>query len=187
MPRSSNRRHLLPMVSYLEIFIFISTIIPQSLSVWKWNTLYLVFILNQEILSRPHIDNLVLKGKERHKIFKYISGKSWGADAETLRNTYTTLILPILEYGVQVYHVAADNLKRVQLAAARAITGLRNNCPGDIVLHEADLQPLRLRSRVILAKYFSKLISYGSEHRTSYYICEWNNNQRLKRCNPQSF
>ena len=62
-------------------------------------------------------------------------------------------------YGVcMIYHVAEDRsldkLKRVQLAAARAIIGLRNKCPRDIALHEADLQLLRLRSKVFYAKYF---------------------------------
>ncbi|GFT41398.1 hypothetical protein TNCV_3890181 [Trichonephila clavipes] len=36
-----------------------------------------------------------------------------------------------------------DKLERVQLSAARIITGLRNSCPRDLVLQEADLQPLR--------------------------------------------
>ena len=89
--------------------------------------------MDQKILSRTHIDNLVLKGKQRLKVLKFISGKDWGADAETSRNTYTALIRPILEYGAQVYNFAADNnldkVERIQLAAARVITGLQNSCP----------------------------------------------------------
>ncbi|GIX69280.1 reverse transcriptase domain-containing protein [Caerostris extrusa] len=38
-----------------------------------------------------------------------------------------------------------QKLDRVQLSAARVITGLRNTCPNDRVLYEADLQPLSLR------------------------------------------
>ncbi|GFS61405.1 hypothetical protein TNIN_307811 [Trichonephila inaurata madagascariensis] len=40
-----------------------------------------------------------------------------------------------------------DKLERVQISAARDITGFRNGCPRNIVLCEADLQPLRIRSR----------------------------------------
>ncbi|GFX91449.1 uncharacterized protein TNCV_3545321 [Trichonephila clavipes] len=120
------------------------------------------------------------------KILKYISGRG----ARTLRNTYIALIRPILEYGVQVYQVASasnlDKLERVQLSTVRVITGLRNSCPRDIVLYEADLQPLRLRSKYLLAKYFSKFISYGDQHITSSYVRNWHNNRRLKRESPLS-
>ena len=72
------------------------------------------------------------KGKQRLKILKYTSGKNWGAVAKTLRSTYAALIRPVLDYGAHVYHVPAnnnlDNLERVQLAASKAITGLREYC-----------------------------------------------------------
>lgn len=94
------------------------------------------------------------------------------------------------EYGVQVYHVASssnfDKLERVQLSAARAIKGLRNGCTRDIVLYEADLQPLRHRSKTLLAKYFAKLTSYSNQHRTSIYLCNWSNNRQLKTESPLS-
>ncbi|GIX80969.1 putative RNA-directed DNA polymerase from transposon BS [Caerostris extrusa] len=73
------------------------------------------------------------------------------ADAGTLRNTYISLIRPILEYGIYVYCCASNTnlqkLEQVQLSAARIIPGLFNTCPNDIVLYEADLQPLSLRRR----------------------------------------
>ncbi|GFU41033.1 hypothetical protein TNCV_4646031 [Trichonephila clavipes] len=41
--------------------------------------------------------------------------------------------------GGEVYQVVSasnlDKLERVQLSAVRVITGLRNNCPSDIVLY----------------------------------------------------
>ncbi|GFT55257.1 transposable element Tcb1 transposase [Trichonephila clavipes] len=50
--------------------------------------------------------------------------------------TYTTLVHPVLEYGYQIFQVASPTnlkkLKRVQLSAARIITGLRYSCPTDI-------------------------------------------------------
>ncbi|GIY56515.1 reverse transcriptase domain-containing protein [Caerostris extrusa] len=47
------------------------------------------------------------KGRKRLQLLKYISGRDWGADAGTLKITYTALIRPILEYGYQIYQVAA--------------------------------------------------------------------------------
>ena len=62
--------------------------------------------------------------------------------------TYSALIRPVLEYSIQIYHVAVDSnlekLERVQPGAERDITDLRNYCPSDIVQYESDLQPLRL-------------------------------------------
>ncbi|GFY10979.1 hypothetical protein TNCV_1125001 [Trichonephila clavipes] len=72
-------------------------------------------------------------------------------------------------------------LEKVQLSAARIITGLRNTCPRDIVLFEADLQSLSLRRHACLTKYYNKLRSLDSRNRTSAYVKDWCKNQRLRR------
>ena len=77
-------------------------------------------------------------------------------------------------------------LERVQLSAARIITGLRNSCPNDIVLYEADLQPLSFRRKPNLVKYYNKLLSFGTGNRTSAFLRSWRNNQRLKKNSPFS-
>ncbi|GFU15878.1 putative RNA-directed DNA polymerase from transposon BS [Trichonephila clavipes] len=117
-------------------------------------------------MGNTHIDNIVFKARKRLNILRYISGRDWGAGAGTLRNTYISLIRPILEYGVPVYCSASvtnlQKLKKVQLSTARIITGLKNSCPRDIVLFEADLHPLSLRRRTCLTKYYNKLRSLDS-------------------------
>ncbi|UYV61056.1 hypothetical protein LAZ67_1003262 [Cordylochernes scorpioides] len=99
---------------------------------------YLGYTLDPEINSSKHIEEVIRKGRDRLKILKYISGREWGADATTLKLTYASLIRPILEYGYQIYGTASEtnlkSLERIQLSAARIITGLRNTCPNDIVL-----------------------------------------------------
>ncbi|GFW38824.1 putative RNA-directed DNA polymerase from transposon BS [Trichonephila clavipes] len=74
--------------------------------------------------------------------------KDWGAEAVTLRDTYLALIRPILEYGFPVYCCASaaslEKLEKIHFGAARIITGLRRSCPKEIVLFEADLQPIHL-------------------------------------------
>ncbi|GFY11379.1 putative RNA-directed DNA polymerase from transposon BS [Trichonephila clavipes] len=64
---------------------------------------YLGFVLDPEILGNKHIDHIVFKTRKRFNILRYISGRDWGADTGTLRNTYISLIRPILEYGAPVY------------------------------------------------------------------------------------
>lgn len=60
-----------------------------------------------------------------------------------------SLIRPILEYDISVYCCASDTnhqkLEKIQLSAARIITGLRNSCPRELVLFKADLLPLSYR------------------------------------------
>ncbi|GBN42777.1 hypothetical protein AVEN_31614-1 [Araneus ventricosus] len=71
------------------------------------------------------------------------------------------LIHPLLDpywNGFQILQTAsATNLKkleRIQLSAAPIITGVRNSCPNEIVLYEADLQPLTMRWSPNLSRYF---------------------------------
>ncbi|GFX94004.1 uncharacterized protein TNCV_3413661 [Trichonephila clavipes] len=60
-------------------------------------------------------------------------------------------------------------------------TGLRNTCPRDIILFEADRQPLSFRRRACLTKYYNKLRSLDSRNHTSAYFKDWCNNQKLRR------
>ncbi|GFX75925.1 putative RNA-directed DNA polymerase from transposon BS [Trichonephila clavipes] len=152
---------------------------------------YLGYVLDPEWSSHKHIDHIVSKCRKRLSILKFIASKDWGAEAVTLRDTYLALIRPILEYGFPVYCCASaaslEKLEKIQLGAARIITGLRRSCPKEIVLFEADLQPLHLRSKNILTNYFNKLSSYGHHNKTSLYFNNWHNNQRLKRNSPFSY
>ncbi|GFW88203.1 RNase H domain-containing protein [Trichonephila clavipes] len=79
-----------------------------------------------------------------------------------------------------------QKLEKVQLSVARIITVLKNTCPRHIVLFEADLQPLSLRRRAWLTKYYNKFRSLDSRNRTSAYFKDWYNNQRLRRNSPFS-
>ncbi|GFU93810.1 probable RNA-directed DNA polymerase from transposon BS [Trichonephila clavipes] len=138
------------------------------------------FTTNKRLYSyQPTLkmDNKNLAYEKHPKYLGYVldpewsTGKDWGADAVTLRDTFLALIRPILEYGFPVYCCASaaslEKLEKIQLGAARIITGLSRSCPKEIVLFEADLQPLHLRSKNILTNYFNKLSSYGHHNKTS--------------------
>ncbi|GFW73462.1 gag-pol [Trichonephila clavipes] len=56
--------------------------------------------------------------------------------------------------------------------------------PIGIVLFEADLQPLSVQRNSILMKYDNKLLSYDPRNRTSNFLNNWSNNQKLKRNSP---
>ncbi|GFX23322.1 RNase H domain-containing protein [Trichonephila clavipes] len=148
---------------------------------WKANPFPIKNTLNiwatfwiPEILSNKHIDYVINKGRKRLDLLKYIAGRDWGADAGTLRLTYTSLIRLVLEYGSQIYFSASRTnlakLDRVQSSAARIITGMQHSCPTDLVLFEADIMPLDLRRKLLLSKYFCKLNSCGDYNCTSLHI-----------------
>ncbi|GFW15110.1 hypothetical protein TNCV_172571 [Trichonephila clavipes] len=101
------------------------------------------YTLDQEITSNKHIEGQVIKTRKRLNVLKFISGRDWGVEASTLRTTFISLIRPVLEFGIPIYSCASDTnlnkLERVQLCAARIITGLRHSCQIDIVLFESNL------------------------------------------------
>ncbi|GFT69848.1 probable RNA-directed DNA polymerase from transposon BS [Trichonephila clavipes] len=107
------------------------------------------------------------------------------------RNNLYNLVRPVLKYGYQIFQVASPTnlkkLERVQLSAARIITGLRYSGPTDIVLYEADIQPLTMRFEVNSYRYFNKIKSFGSFNRTSSFIINWTSDQRLKRDSPLNY
>ncbi|GFX89927.1 RNA-directed DNA polymerase from mobile element jockey [Trichonephila clavipes] len=168
-----------------EIFL-----VSEHLNYSKYPT-YLGFILDSEVTCGKHIEKIADKARDRLKTLQYLSGKDWGSDASTLRITYTTLVLPVLENGYQIFQVASPTslkkLESVQLSAASIITGLRYSCPTDIVLYEAHIHPLTMRFEVNSYRYFNKIKSFGSFKRTSSFIINWTSNQRLKRDIPLNY
>ncbi|GFU83919.1 putative RNA-directed DNA polymerase from transposon BS [Trichonephila clavipes] len=76
---------------------------------------YLGFTLGQKILCNWHIEDLINKSRKCLNILKYISRHDWGADASTLKITYTTLNRPVLEIGSAIFFIASDsNLKKLE-------------------------------------------------------------------------
>ncbi|GFT71358.1 reverse transcriptase domain-containing protein [Nephila pilipes] len=78
------------------------------------------------------------------------------------------------------YRTDSDFIKR-WMSIARIITGLRNRCPNDIVLSEADLRQFSGRRNSNLVKYYTKILSYNSGNRNSAFLKCWSNNQRPKK------
>ncbi|GFW23490.1 probable RNA-directed DNA polymerase from transposon BS [Trichonephila clavipes] len=155
------------------------------------NAKYLGYTLDQEITSNKHIEGQVIKARKRINVLKFISGRDWGAEASSLRTTFISFIRPVLEFGIPIYSCASDTnlnkLERVQLCAARIITGLRYSCQIDIVLFESNLPSLSKRRLYSLTRYFNKLYSYNKQHRTSAYLHAWINNRRLMKHSPFSY
>ncbi|GFS91045.1 putative RNA-directed DNA polymerase from transposon BS [Trichonephila clavipes] len=117
------------------------------------------FTTNKRLYSyQPTLkmDNKNLAYKKHPKYLGYVldpeCGQRLGSRCCNIERHLLALIRPILEYGFPVYCCASaaslEKLEKIQLGAARIITGLRRSCPKEIVLFEADLQPLHLRSKI---------------------------------------
>ena len=82
----------------------------------------------------------------------------------------------MLDYAVPVFHHAArshqDKLARIQLQAARLITGLWRRTPTDIILIEADLIPINSEQHLPTTKYMGKLRSLEN-HKTADLVKYW--------------
>ncbi|UYV70713.1 hypothetical protein LAZ67_8000346 [Cordylochernes scorpioides] len=149
---------------------------------------YLGVTLDPSLTYGPHINQTVLRAKKRLNILKRISGYEWGADRNTLRQTYLALIRPILEYAQPVWQTASktnlNKIDQVQSSAARIICGLRNTCPTKIAEIEANLLPLTHRRKIGLADYIYKRVNAPKSHRTGEFIRKWKPKTRLKRLSP---
>ncbi|GFY34698.1 putative RNA-directed DNA polymerase from transposon BS [Trichonephila clavipes] len=132
----------------------------ERLNYSKYPT-YLGFTLDSKVNCGKHIEKIADKARKTLKILKYLSGRDWGSVASTLGITHTTLVHPVHEYGYQIFQVASPTnlkkLERVQLSAARIITGLRYCCPTDILLYEADIQLLTMRFEVYSYSYITPI------------------------------
>ncbi|XP_071043019.1 uncharacterized protein [Parasteatoda tepidariorum] len=130
------------------------------------------------------------KDKVKRHVVKMVQQNPTQCARTSAKGFASVFGIPILEYGAPIYSCASETnlnrLERVQISAAKIITGLRRSCPDKIVLFESDLQPLYMRRNSSLKKYYNKLISFGDQNRTSYYLKNWKNNHRLKRNSPFS-
>ena len=74
-----------------------------------------------------HITYTKGRCKKALKLLKKLSHTTWGADRKTLRNLYKATVLPILDYGSQVYGSATQAklslLESIHNEGARIITG----------------------------------------------------------------
>ena len=64
---------------------------------------YLGVIFDTHLNWDKHISYVKTRCKKALKILKKLSHTNWGADRKTLRILYRATVLPILDYGSQIY------------------------------------------------------------------------------------
>jgi len=121
-----------------------------------------------------HLQNVKLRMQNKLRLLSQLTGTSWGCRQDTLRMLYRSTIEPVAAYCLGVYGSVLTQtrrleLARVQLLAARMITGCVRSTPCDVVLRESRLLPICLLSDTLAAMALEKLLRFP-KHYASYEI-----------------
>jgi len=99
---------------------------------------------DRRLAFTEHIRRTCEKVRKRISILRAVAGTDWGFDKKILKTTYTSLCRSILEYGAPAWmpwtsKTDMETIEKVQLEAARVITGLTKSTPTEALLIEAEL------------------------------------------------
>ncbi|XP_052130097.1 uncharacterized protein LOC127751095 [Frankliniella occidentalis] len=119
---------------------------------------------------KTHVANTQAKCRNRLKFIRSLTGHWWGAHPMTLKRTYTSLIRPMLDYGIEIYDPHSQEmwakLESIQMEAARIITGAMKSTPRHALLAETGEMPIQLRQRYHIQKSLLKWQNEGNNIRT---------------------
>ena len=110
-----------------------------------------------------HTDKVTKIMAKRSKALRAVANKEWGCRNEDLRALYIGYIRSICEYAGAAWHNATSKtniskLEKEQNKAARSITGCFKSTPVDILLAEANLEPINCRKDYLAAKSKEKFL-----------------------------
>ena len=109
---------------------------------------FLGITFDRSLCWKPHIEHLKIKCDKDLNMLRVISGKSWGADFNTIRKFYIAFTLSKINFCSFIFHNAAkSNLKildRIQFAAARIMLGALRCTRVDSLEMMANLLPLHM-------------------------------------------
>jgi hypothetical protein len=115
-------------------------------------------VLNSQCKWLPHIDSIINTVKPRLNIlrkFKFLLRR------DTLNTLYVSYIRPTLEYNSAVWNglttADEDRLEKIQLEAARIITGLTLYTSRESLYRETGWQTLATRRRNLVPNYLTEI------------------------------
>lgn len=99
---------------------------------------------DQHLNWKIHIKQVKAKALKALNILKKLSHTTWGADRETMLKLYKTTVLPILEYGSQIYSSASQSVLKsldpVHHLGLRLATGAFRSSPTiSIIVDSGDI------------------------------------------------
>ena len=107
---------------------------------------------DQHLNWKIHIKQVKARALKALNIFKKLSHTTWGADRETLLKLHKATVLPILEYGSQIYSSASEsalkNLEPVHHLGLRLATGAFRSSPTPSIIVDSGDLPLHYRFKI---------------------------------------
>jgi len=106
---------------------------------------------DRRLCFNEHVKRVTEKAKKRINIMRAVASQEWGFDQELLKSTYIAMCRSVIEYGLVAWYpwiskTDREKIEKVQLEAARVITGLVVSSPKEAVLLEADLNEICKRA-----------------------------------------
>lgn len=94
-------------------------------------------------------------------IIKFLCGKWWGADPETLLTLYKSYVKSALDYGCYIDYPKTiklcEKLESIQNSAIRIALGYRKSTPKNILLAETRLTTIKERVKQLCCTYLVKI------------------------------
>ena len=121
---------------------------------------HLGLTLSNDLSWKTHVYNI---GKKAYNCIGILRPLKFKVDRATLETLYKSFIRPVLEYGDIIWHIPADHrhvldiLERVQLEAARLVTGATRRCPTEALYREVGWEKLASRRKFHRASMMHKI------------------------------
>ena len=123
--------------------------------------------LTPKLTFSEHIKYTRTKAYKTIKIYKSLTGSSWGKNKDTLLHTYRSITRPIIEYACSTWApIISDtnfnHLQTIQNQIARIATGHTADTNNKTVNHEAKLLPIDSHTKIQSSN--TKYIATTPEH-----------------------
>ena len=107
---------------------------------------------DQHLNWKAHVMQVKAKALKALNILKKLSHTTWGADRETMLKLYKVTVLPVLEYGSQVYASASKSVLKlldpIHHLGLRLSTGAFRSSPTSSIIVDSGDLPLQYRFEI---------------------------------------
>lgn len=118
--------------------------------------------LDHKLSFKTHINNSIIKAKNKINILKMISRKRSGAHPEQMLKIYKAIVRPHIEYGLTIIGIVCKTtfkkLETVQNLAIRTSLRYLQSTPNHVILCESGEIPLKKRAEMLALKEISKTL-----------------------------
>ena len=109
---------------------------------------FLGVMFDSKMVFHGQVERVIKKAEVGVRLMGKLAGKIWGWRKDLLKMTYLALVRSILLYGSAAWapwvsKTEWEKVERVQLKAARIISGVLRSSPSDAVLAEAGLSSVK--------------------------------------------